>query len=109
MKLELQGITKAFGPVVANRDINLVVERGEIHALRLHQREQVLGLRFRLAHRAPLLVRHLAEDSVREELQRLDAEVAQDLKHEHLDQHFVLDNEHRRPFAVYPVQPLIPL
>ena len=33
MKLELQGITKAFGPVVANRDINLVVERGEIHAL----------------------------------------------------------------------------
>ena len=33
MKLELRGITKAFGPVVANRDINLVVERGEIHAL----------------------------------------------------------------------------
>ncbi|SNC71363.1 nucleoside ABC transporter ATP-binding protein [Kytococcus aerolatus] len=33
MKLELQGITKAFGPVVANRDIDLVVEPGEIHAL----------------------------------------------------------------------------
>ena len=33
MKLELRGITKAFGPVVANRDIDLVVERGEVHAL----------------------------------------------------------------------------
>ncbi|WRS29143.1 ABC transporter ATP-binding protein [Actinomycetaceae bacterium MB13-C1-2] len=33
MKLELRGITKVFGPLVANDDISLVVEPGEIHAL----------------------------------------------------------------------------
>ncbi len=33
VKLELRGITKVFGPLVANDDINLVVEPGEIHAL----------------------------------------------------------------------------
>lgn len=33
MKLELQGMTKRFGPVVANDDISLVVEPGQIHAL----------------------------------------------------------------------------
>lgn len=33
MKLELRGITKRFGPVVANDDISLVVQPGEIHAL----------------------------------------------------------------------------
>jgi len=33
MKLELRGITKRFGPLVANDDINLVVEAGQIHAL----------------------------------------------------------------------------
>lgn len=33
MKLELRGITKAFGPLVANDHIDLVVEPGQIHAL----------------------------------------------------------------------------
>jgi ABC-type uncharacterized transport system ATPase subunit len=33
MKLELRGITKRFGSLVANDDINLVVESGEIHSL----------------------------------------------------------------------------
>jgi simple sugar transport system ATP-binding protein len=33
MKLELQGMTKRFGPVVANDNISLVVEPGEIHSL----------------------------------------------------------------------------
>ena len=33
MKLELQGMTKRFGPVVANDSISLVVEPGQIHAL----------------------------------------------------------------------------
>ena len=33
MKLELQEMTKRFGPVVANDNISLVVEPGQIHAL----------------------------------------------------------------------------
>ena len=33
MRLELRGITKRFPGVVANHDVNLVVEPGEIHAL----------------------------------------------------------------------------
>jgi len=33
VKLELRGITKAFGPLVANDHIDLVVEPGQIHAL----------------------------------------------------------------------------
>ena len=33
MKLELQGMTKSFGPVVANDKISLVVKPGEIHSL----------------------------------------------------------------------------
>ena len=33
MKLELQRMTKKFGPVVANDDISLVVKPGEIHSL----------------------------------------------------------------------------
>jgi ABC-type uncharacterized transport system ATPase subunit len=33
VKLELRGITKVFGPVIANDDVSLVVEPGTIHAL----------------------------------------------------------------------------
>jgi simple sugar transport system ATP-binding protein len=33
VKLELRGITKSFGPLVANDHIDLVVEPGQIHAL----------------------------------------------------------------------------
>ncbi len=31
--IELRGISKSFGPVQANRDINLAVKRGEIHGI----------------------------------------------------------------------------
>ena len=31
--IEMVGITKTFGKVIANHDINLKVEKGEIHAL----------------------------------------------------------------------------
>ena len=31
--IELRGISKAFGPVQANRDIHLRVERGTIHGI----------------------------------------------------------------------------
>ncbi len=33
MKLELRGITKSFGALVANDRISLTVEPGEIHGL----------------------------------------------------------------------------
>mgnify|MGYP002655081079 FL=1 len=33
MSLELKGITKKFGALVANDNINLKVEKGEIHAI----------------------------------------------------------------------------
>ena len=31
--LDMQGITKRFGEVVANQDVNFTVEQSEIHAL----------------------------------------------------------------------------
>ena len=31
--IELSGITKAFGPVVANNNVDLAVERGSIHGI----------------------------------------------------------------------------
>ena len=31
--IELTGINKSFGPVKANRDINLTVEKGTIHGI----------------------------------------------------------------------------
>jgi simple sugar transport system ATP-binding protein len=31
--LEMRHVTKRFGPVVANEDVSLTVERGEVHAL----------------------------------------------------------------------------
>jgi len=33
MKLELRGITKRFGSMTANSNVNLVVKPGEIHCL----------------------------------------------------------------------------
>ncbi len=33
MKLELRNITKRFGAVVANRNLNITVESGTIHAI----------------------------------------------------------------------------
>ena len=31
--LEMRNITKEFGPVVANKNVNFSVEQGEVHAL----------------------------------------------------------------------------
>ncbi|MGA2970815.1 MAG: ATP-binding cassette domain-containing protein, partial [Acidimicrobiales bacterium] len=33
MKLELRAVTKHFGSLAANKDVNLVVEPGQIHGL----------------------------------------------------------------------------